>query len=342
MEDVSERLKEIYGDRRWIIAVGAAVIASRLHTQLAEWGCDTLVVAAVDGVGDIPDTEIVHTGAHGPTVIEGIRAFMRSVEEPTDEVLAAIDRFDPDRTTRVIAEPYATSTEMVRRPTFGVRKPQWSSWEDKMRVDALWDTLGIDHAPYRITDVADATAAASDLATELGTVWAADNSQGWHGGGDLVRWVQDSDQFEDSVNWFATHADQVRVMPFLDGLPCSIHGWATSSGVAVFFPVEILILRDFFGSNFGYAGVATAWTPHAAVTSEMRSVARRVGEYLRDTDGYRGPYGIDGILTESGFRPTELNPRMSAGAGIQTRDLPLPLSLAMRADANSAMGSPLG
>lgn len=35
--------------------------------------------------------------------------------------------------------------------------------------------------------------------------------------------------------------------------------------------------------------------------------------------GYRGAFGIDGVLTADGFRPTELNSRMSAGAGSLAR-----------------------
>ena len=45
----------------------------------------------------------------------------------------------------------------------------------------------------------------------------------------------------------------------------------------------------------------------------MRAAARRVGEHLRATYGYRGAFGIDGVLTADGFRPTELNARGSAG-----------------------------
>ena len=45
----------------------------------------------------------------------------------------------------------------------------------------------------------------------------------------------------------------------------------------------------------------------------MRAAARRVGEHLRAAYDYRGAFGIDGVLTADGFRPTELNTRMSAG-----------------------------
>jgi hypothetical protein len=46
----------------------------------------------------------------------------------------------------------------------------------------------------------------------------------------------------------------------------------------------------------------------------MRAIVRRVGAHLQAAHGYRGAFGIDGVLTADGFRPTELNTRMSAGA----------------------------
>jgi hypothetical protein len=51
----------------------------------------------------------------------------------------------------------------------------------------------------------------------------------------------------------------------------------------------------------------------------MRDLARRTGEHLRRQVGYRGAFGVDGVLTTEGFRPTELNPRMSGGLGSMAR-----------------------
>jgi hypothetical protein len=48
----------------------------------------------------------------------------------------------------------------------------------------------------------------------------------------------------------------------------------------------------------------------------MRAAARRVGDHLAEAHGYRGAFGIDGVLTADGFRPTELNTRMSGGAAV--------------------------
>jgi hypothetical protein len=101
-------------------------------------------------------------------------------------------------------------------------------------------------------------------------------------------------------------------MPFLDGVPCSIHGLVLPDGTAVFRPVELAILRG-PGRGFVYGGLGTTWDPPDADRTRMRELARRTGDHLRATVGYRGAFGIDGVLSEDGFLPTELNSRMSGG-----------------------------
>lgn len=332
METLRTRLEEVYGSGKWIVATQAAVSAGPMLKIISEWGSDPLLVAAHEGTGELPTSDIIYTRSGGNTIVESIREFFAAVEEPAPEVQAAVDTFDPDRTARVLAEPFATAQTMLGRPTFGVRRAQWSAWEDKMRVDRLWDDLEVPHAPFRIVPVPEAPAAARDLETELGSVWVADNSRGWHGAGEYVKWVSGPAEYDEMVRWFEGRARKVRIMPFLEGLPSSIHGWVTDSGVAVFLPVEILMLRPVDRSGFVYAGVSTLWSPAEQATQEMRGVAKRVGEALSERDGYRGPYGIDGVLTAEGFRPTELNPRMSAGAGVQLGSVDLPLGLLMRCE----------
>lgn len=332
MEKLKARLAEVYGNQRWVIAAQAAVASAGINEHLSGWGAETLVVASNPGTGQLPETGIVYTDSGGETILGSIRDFYASVENPDPRVQAEVDSFDPGKTARVITEPHATASEMVGRPTFGVRRAEWSAWEDKMRVDRLWDDLLISRAPVRIVAVGDAPEAADELATAMGTVWTADNTGGWHGGGELVRWVVGPDRYRDHMEWFGARSRLVRVMPFLDGLPCSIHGWVTGSGIATFLPVEILILRHEDDSGFEYAGVATVWDAPEEATKSMRRVAHLVGEHLRSSVGYIGAYGIDGVLTPDGFRPTELNPRMSAGAGIQLGSVDLPLGLLMRAE----------
>jgi len=116
----------------------------------------------------------------------------------------------------------------------------------------------------------------------------------------------------DALTFFGPRCDRVRVMPFLDGVPCSIHGIVLPDGTAAFRPVELAIMRG-EGRRFVYGGQGTTWDPPDADREEMRDLARRTGEHLRGRVGYRGGFGIDGVLTVDGFRPTELNTRMSGG-----------------------------
>ena len=57
----------------------------------------------------------------------------------------------------------------------------------------------------------------------------------------------------------------------------------------------------------------------------MRDAGRRMGSLLAERVGYLGGFGIDGVATADGFRPTELNPRLSVGHGLQARAADLSL-----------------
>jgi len=99
-------------------------------------------------------------------------------------------------------------------------------------------------------------------------------------------------------------------------VPCSIHGFVLPDGTAALRPVEIVMLRDPATRSFTYSGLGTTWDPPQADREHMRDAVHRVGAHLQREHGYRGAFGIDGVLTADGFRPTELNTRMSAGATV--------------------------
>jgi len=101
-------------------------------------------------------------------------------------------------------------------------------------------------------------------------------------------------------------------MPFLDGVPCSIHGTVLPDGTAAFRPVELAIMRG-TERRFVFGGQGSTWDPPEDDRAQMRDLVRRTGEHLRDRVGYRGAFGIDGVLTRDGFRPTELNSRAPGG-----------------------------
>jgi hypothetical protein len=92
--------------------------------------------------------------------------------------------------------------------------------------------------------------------------------------------------------------------------------------VIVLRPLELASLRDEERGRFVYAGMGTGWDPPAADSAQMRELARALGGYLRSKHAYRGAFGIDGVLTEAGFRVTELNPRFSGGMTRMSRVSP--------------------
>jgi hypothetical protein len=183
------------------------------------------------------------------------------------------------------------------------------------------------------TDPARLRAAARRLDRGAGTVWSGDARDGIHGGAEGVRWVRDAAEGREAAAFFAARCDRVRVMPFLEGIPCSIHGIVFPHFVATLRPVEMVTLRRLADARLLYSGMGTRWDPPAADREAMRSLARRVGEALRERVGYRGAFTLDGVLTEQGFLPTELNPRIGAGLGLMALMVPrlplLPLVLAL-------------
>jgi predicted ATP-grasp superfamily ATP-dependent carboligase len=328
LETVKRRIAEVHEGRRWIVTPDVAAGGTATVDRLKEWGASgVMVVAGIEGLGDLPSADrTFYTRTSGATMMEGIRAFQAYLDNPTPELLEAVDAFDPTGEALILDFGFLHMDGIDWRKAYGARRPEWTDLENKMTVDQLWDEAGIRRAAYRTVALADAAAASQELAGQLGTVWVADNSSGWHGGGEYTRWVMDSSDVADATAWFTGNADRVRVMPFLDGLPCSIHGFVTHNGVAVFRPIEMVILRHVDRPAFLYAQAGNFWDPPAAVVNEMRDVAIRVGSVLSAKYNYLGAFGIDGVCTPEGFRPTELNPRISTGHEIQARAADLPIA----------------
>ena len=183
-----------------------------------------------------------------------------------------------------------TDEPILGRPVVSGRPTAFIALEDKLLADDLWDAAGVPRAPYDVLPVERVALAAAtrELAGPLGAVWSGDTKEGFNGGGDYVRWVRDEADQARALAYFLPRCDRVRVMPFLDGVPCSIHGLVLPDGTAAFRPVEISILRDEAARTFTYGGLSTFWDAPPADREAMRDSARRVGEHLRAAYDYRG------------------------------------------------------
>jgi hypothetical protein len=315
---------------------GAAPLVQTLRRLGSE---RILVVASGVGTGPLPsseDADWVLLAHRAPDVTTELRQIGVSMRTPPPRAVAAIDAYDPNRQAIVIP-PIITlgpvPPSMAGRPVWGRRPDASLALEDKTKVDALWDRLGVRRAPSLVAPASiDALIGAHRRSDKgSGTVMAGDAREGPHGGAHLVRWVRTDHELSEAIALFSQHCDRVRVMPFLEGIPCSVHGLVFSDYSLALRPVELMTLRPARGYAFLYAGAATYWDPSDADRAYMRSVARKLCDVYRDLVG-TGCFTIDGVMSESGWLPTELNPRFGAGMSVMARGLPdFPLVLLCQA-----------
>lgn len=334
-EHWSESLTPFLKGRPFIVTCDVLAGTTGLALALQALGVERILcVGVARGTGPLPEDhgfpQLLINQRLPLGFMEVIREGERVLREPPAEIQAEVDRFDPERQAQVVAPMYATGLPQLNRPVFGARPAAWRALEDKVVIDAVLSAAGVRVAPHRIVPVT--REALNDAAAALdrghGTVWAGDAREGFNGGAALTRWVRDAESAEEALETLSKSCDSARVMPFLEGVPCSIHGWVLPDGVRVFRPCEMLVLRRPTPPIFFYAQAATSWDPPAEGREEMRAAARRAGEHLRDTLGYRGVFTLDGVMTPDGFFPTELNPRFGAALLVLGRSLPeLPLLL---------------
>ena len=320
---------------RTAFAGRAVVLAGAMGSSWTEhiWllrsvGVSDLLVVATEGrgAGPLPDTPVVIVEPPaGLSAMERIHDADRTLHDPTPEMVHAIERFDPRGEAIVITTFLSTAAAVADRPTFSHRRPEWVALEDKVVVDAFWDHAGIERQPSVVVALDTAAHAAATIDRGDGTVWAADARAGFHGGASQTYWVHDDTSRTEALSGLRSVCDSVRVMPFLEGIPCSIHGIVLPDGVAVLRPVEMVTLRR--GHRFVYAGCATYWDPDPDVRAQMRDVAGRAGAQLRDDVDFRGTFTVDGVVTADGFWPTELNPRFGAGIMTIARGAGIPMVL---------------
>jgi hypothetical protein len=318
---------------RKVILTGMVAGATGAVSLLHELGAQKpFLLAEGIGTGKLPEEDALEWIVVGkPSVadlMEALRAYEAELASLPAEATSAVERYDPGREAHVIRGATLGLQRVAGRPVYGAKDPRWVALEDKTVADALWDRVGVPRAPSRVvrSKARDLQGAASELDQGLGTVWAADAREGWHGGSEGLRWIRHPDEAVREATWFESRCDHVRVMPFLEGIPCSIHGMVFPNTVIAFRPVEQLTLHRPTSPRFKYSGCATFWDPPEGDREEMRELAGSIGAALRSLVEFRGTFTVDGVMTADGFRPTELNPRYGLGMGVMSRSLPaLPL-----------------
>lgn len=313
-----ELLRPLFAGRKVVLTGGAAQGHASQVAALRSLGSERCLVIGGRGTGPLPpeeDAETVLVDVHAPDMVAEIRTWDRLHGDPPPHVVEALDRYDADGDVLLLLTPFDTARTVAGRRSWGARPPEWTAYEDKTKADALCDRAGVARPPSEVVPVElDALrAAAARVDAGSGTVWAGDASDGFNGGAVCVHWVRDDGDAEEAAAALAARCRTARVAPFLEGVPCSVHGFVTNDGVAALRPVELITLRAPSRPHLRYAGTATVWDPPQADREAMREAARRIGALLGDAVGLRGFFTVDGILAKEGFRPTEINPRFGAG-----------------------------
>jgi len=322
IEYYRDLLRPHFEGRKFLLIGGPVVGFADIIASLRSLGAEPpLIIGSTMGTGLPPAEEDAcwcSLEVHASDEMDALYRYEALLRNLPGEIRERVEQYDPERSARVLGTIVLGEVpEVAGRPRYGGRPLAWAALEDKVRVDALWEAAGIPHAPSAIVAAERSAllAAARELDRGLGTVWAGDARDGIHGGASATFWVESDQAAELAASRISRRCDRARVMPFLEGIPCSIHGIVFPESVSAFRPVELVILRRPGPNRLVYAGTATFWDPPDADRVAMREIARDVGGRLRDHAGFRGPFTVDGVMSEEGFLPTELNPR--AGAGLQ-------------------------
>lgn len=321
-------MRQRIAGRPWLATADTLVGAAAYGRMLLNLGAErVLAIGGSRGAGVLPDPREmaqIDLGCGGSDFMTAVRASEAALAHLPPDAWAQVDAFDPAHEARVVAPLFSAGAPVAGRRVYGARPASWQALEDKTLADALWDATGVERAPSAVAppDLETLMAVSQPLDQGLGTVWSGDAREGFNGGASYVRWVRDVDQGAEAARFFAAHCDRVRVMPFLEGVPCSIHGFVFPNYVAALRPCEMLVFRRPNHALLAYAGAGTFWDPPAADREVMRGAVRRVGAHLRATVGYQGSFTLDGMMTADGFRPTEINPRYGAALGIMAGGVP--------------------
>ncbi|CAN0543082.1 unnamed protein product, partial [Laminaria digitata] len=270
-------LEDTYGKRPWILAKGILANTTGTVAVLDELGATKMLcVAAARGTGPMPDGALapdpIALDVRGDSLMSSLRNGMDALANLSAEHVARIDAFDPERHARVIGTLFDDGRPVGGREKFGRRRAEWIALEDKLVVDAIWDECDIPRAETAIVEATPRAllAAAKSLDEGLGTVWAGDNKEGYHGGSEYLRWVRREEDREEALAFFAARCDRVRVMPFLEGIPCSMHGFVFDDEVVALRPCEMLVMRRPDSNKLHYSSAATYWDPPEADRQQMR------------------------------------------------------------------------
>jgi hypothetical protein len=320
-DTIAAAVRSVFAGREVVQVGGVLAGMTPMVEELRAAGVSRmLLVPTSSGTGPLPEGDDVDVRICELPPVEGATEQFRQDEHfftDPPETLLDLVRERVDAGAIVLGQPFSALQSVGPFPVFGRRRAEWIAREDKTTVDTMFDACGVPRPPYQVVPLDSPEVDASIVALDRGdgVVLAGDARGGFNGGSDYVRWVRDDVSRRTALEFFAGRCDRVRVAEFVEGIPCSIHGFVSATGVAAFRPVELVTLRAADEKGLRYSGCATFFDPPDEMRNAMRDAVRRVGAHLRERVGFRGTFTIDGICGRDGWMANECNPRGGAGLG---------------------------
>ena len=323
---VDGALRRAFEGRPVLMAMAIVRAGKRWAERLRAAGVTRVCILGLAEGGDPPDQAEVPwhlvPADHHPDA----PAHERLAELPA-ALAATLDAFDPHRRAVVLTDEQTALRTVEGRTTLGcVQNPAHLALEYKGTADAWFDRVGIPRLPAEVhpLDHPGLLAVSRRLSRGDGAVWAGVDRDPAkpRGGARLVRRVRDAAEAEAARAHLRTfpHVREVRITPFVHGVPFGVNAWVFPDGVAVGPLVEMVIFRE--GATFRHHGMSTFWRPPRPVAAAIREGVRRLGQILSSELGYRGAFTFDGVLTPEGPVPTELNARAGGGASLLEGSVP--------------------
>lgn len=308
---ITTALGSAVNDRPVIAFVPKAADASHWEQLLNDAGANDVLVIALDhGTYDQrirPRRPITGSTGHLAFHHEIIGNLTGSA--PADP---AIETFDPQHRALVIAPDPLDPPATGGRELLGAKTPAARLLEHKTIIDSLWDIAGVHRVDALVCDLTPrlpSVMATMDAGSGV-VLSCQQRGAGPQAGGEGIWWTQDG-TLPASFPKLDSNDMRIRIMPLLLGLPCRIHGITVGAQITAFPPMELLSLPRAVSGTFLWAGAVPAHTLSGSVRADLDAVAVTVGTWLHAL-GHHGAFAIDGILTDDGYRPTELTTRLTS------------------------------
>jgi hypothetical protein len=126
---LTDELRPVFAGRKVVLTGGPLAALTGVCRRLRELGAERpFLLATGIGTGEVPgpdEAEWCVVEVRAPDVVAEIRAAMRLLRLLRDEVVDALDRWDPERQALVLSPMFNELPQIAGRRVYGPRRPEW-------------------------------------------------------------------------------------------------------------------------------------------------------------------------------------------------------------------------